>query len=125
MTFCFMFCARHKGGIGIVSDRRISIQTSFDGWVPVDDNAVKFRMLSKDHGFAFAGSVNTVNLVIDSFVKMLPLKRPSERLSETAQIIAQIYSDLVSYNPLIQAPDAGAILIFFDTYRGGRVISDQ
>ena len=117
MTFCFIFLARRKGGIGIVSDRRISIQTSFDGWVPIKDDAVKFGMLSSDFGFAFAGSVDTVRLVINALAELPPVKAPSDRLNETSQRISQIYSDLVVQDPVLSGPDSGAILVFFDTYR--------
>lgn len=117
MTFCLVFCAKNRGGVGIVSDRRISIETEFDGWVPVRDDATKFGLINNAMGVAAAGSVYTIQLVLNRLAEFPVARRPSERLNEMTGIISKIYDELIAAHHRLRDPDAHAIFIFFDTYR--------
>lgn len=117
MTFCFIFCAKHRGGVGIVSDRRVSIETKFDGWVPVHDDAVKFGLLHDVLGVATAGSVGTIRFILERLAQFPMPRKPSERLAKTARNILMIYNELIEADPSSREPEASAEFVLFDCYR--------
>lgn len=117
MTFCYMFRAMDRGGIGIVSDRRISVRHGFDGWVPEADDAVKFGLLTPQLGLAFAGEVSLVAKIIEGLSQVDFCRRPSKRMDMVLSSVAEIYKRVVNDSPEFLSADSNAQFIFFDTYR--------
>lgn len=117
MTFCYMFRAMDRGGIGIVSDRRISVRHGFDGWEPETDDALKFGLLTPHLGLAFAGQVSLVAKIIEGLSQVDFDRRPSGRMDVVRSSLAEIYKRVVEGSSDFLSADSNAQFIFFDTYR--------
>lgn len=117
MTYCFIFCAGFKGGIGIVADRRVSVETKFDGIRPLHDEAVKVAMLNSEVGVVFAGTNILIHKILDKLMGHDLMSNPSGRREKICEIIPIIYQKLVQDDVEFRNSSDNASLVFFDTYK--------
>lgn len=117
MTFCFVFLAKDRGGVGIVSDRRISFKTGFDGWVAERDDATKIGLLTPNIGVVFAGNIRLVQSIIQGLETSNLGNKPSQRLEVLRASVTEHYIRAANEDKAFLARDQNAQFIFFDSYR--------
>jgi hypothetical protein len=117
MTFCFAFNARDRGGIGIISDRRISNSTTYGDVAVENDEATKVFQLTESCGLAVAGNLNLVSALMFRLGSRAQMFSSQDRLENTTRYLGNRYIELVTLNACYRDPAINASMIFFDCHR--------
>lgn len=116
MTFCMAFDCGDKGGVTIVSDKRISYENGFDGSVPINDDVQKVLMLPSGVGLTFAGDLTLIRDCV-MLSQAFRCSSPKYRLEEFRRHIFNTYRMLLSLRTELKNPVLKAEFIAFDCYK--------
>ena len=117
MTFCFVFLAHDRGGVGIVSDRRLSTTTTYGDVLVETDDATKVIQLTEKSGVAVAGNLKLLGKLTRCLPWIMNEARPSKRIEVATKYLGHLYGQTITEDPVFQDPAIGASMIIFDTYR--------
>jgi hypothetical protein len=117
MTFCLVFLAHDRGGIGIVSDRRLSTSTTYGDVLVESDDETKVIQLTETSGIAVAGNVGLLGKLIHGLPSIMSEAVPRKRIELATKYLSQLYVQTTTEHPVFQDSAIGASMIIFDTFR--------
>ena len=118
MTFCFVYNARHRGGIGVVADRRLTSVTTFGDVNFESDEAQKILNFGKSFGMVFAGNLVLIQRLIVGLEDTLNSGSASGRLDRVRTTLRKNYNIFIRDEAHLSDPGINASLICFDARHG-------
>ena len=123
MTFCFVYNAHFRGGIGVVADRRLTSVTEFGDVLFESDEAQKIVNFDKSFGMVLAGNFALIQRLVNGLEGALSSGSPAGRLDRVCTTLRENYNACIRDEAHLRDPSINASLICFDTrHNRGRQI---